>query len=122
MLIGVPDLYPWRASLNTKDSLGMTPLHIAARGGQIDACKLLLSKGCETDQVDKQGRTALYWAKMMGHFDVLALVPAEVVQDNAQYDFVEHWVSRTAAEGGGGKDPVWKEKEKAGKKKKKKKK
>ncbi|KAK2726870.1 serine/threonine-protein phosphatase 6 regulatory ankyrin repeat subunit A-like [Artemia franciscana] len=48
---------------------GGTPLHFAARQGQIDMCQLLVSKGAQTDILDDRRRTPLHWAVIRGGKD-----------------------------------------------------
>ena len=41
---------------------GFTTLHIAAREGFTDMCKLLISKGIDEEIRDRYGFSASYWA------------------------------------------------------------
>ena len=59
---------------------GMSALHMAACKGQMDCCKLLLSKALidtrmdfEIDTVDAEGRTCLHLAALSGKFIRLRL-------------------------------------------------
>ena len=45
----------------------MTPLILAAIGGHDDVCERLLEKGAHVGAKDKRGRTALSYAKQLGH-------------------------------------------------------
>jgi ankyrin repeat protein len=53
---------------------GTTPLHEAARHGQIDATKFLLSRGANASQIDGDGKTALDRAIESGHHTVAELL------------------------------------------------
>jgi acyl-CoA-binding protein len=46
------------------------PLHGAAKGGDLAACKALLASGCAIDEADEDGHTALHWACDQGHREV----------------------------------------------------
>ncbi|WDK22134.1 hypothetical protein CGRA01v4_13424 [Colletotrichum graminicola] len=49
--------------INSKDNTGVTPISWAARNGQVDAVRLLLSQeGIDPDCCDNSGRTPLSWA------------------------------------------------------------
>ena len=50
------------ANVNFKDGKSITPLMVAACQHKLEACKLLLEKGAEADEPDKDGLTALYYA------------------------------------------------------------
>jgi ankyrin repeat protein len=45
-----------------KNKAGFTCLHIAAKEGYTDMCKMLLARGCLPDIRDQFGFTAAYWA------------------------------------------------------------
>ena len=48
--------------VNAKDSQGMTPLLLAARGGHKDVAELLINKGADVNGKDNSGYTPLSWA------------------------------------------------------------
>ncbi len=50
------------ADANKKNKQGMTPLYIAASGGQLPCIILLIEKGAIVDAADKKGVTPLYAA------------------------------------------------------------
>lgn len=56
------------ANVHTKDSNGLTPLHLVAEKGQIDIDKV---KGAVIDAKDHLGRTPLHWAAIEGHVETL---------------------------------------------------
>jgi len=47
------------ADINAKDNEGQTPLHYAARQGQIQAVEWLLKHGADVNPRDKNGKTPL---------------------------------------------------------------
>jgi prolyl 4-hydroxylase len=51
-------------AVHAKDENGWNPIHEAARGGHLDVVKALLNHGADINaKTDKDGSTALYWAK-----------------------------------------------------------
>ena len=57
--------------INKCDSRGMTPLHLAARVGDIDMIINLLQRGADSTLKDIMGWTPMFWCCMEGHVDVL---------------------------------------------------
>lgn len=53
---------------------GATPLHTAARLGDVGLCVALLDAGCPVDAVDEEGEAALHRACHGGHAPVVALL------------------------------------------------
>jgi ankyrin repeat protein len=49
--------------VNATNEMGLTALHGAANRGADDVIRFLVEKGAKTDTADKQGRTAMAWAK-----------------------------------------------------------
>jgi ankyrin repeat protein len=49
--------------VNATNDMGLTALHGAANRGSDDIIRFLVTKGAQLDVADKQGRTALVWAK-----------------------------------------------------------
>ncbi len=56
-------LVKYGASVNVKNKHGFSPLHIAAQNGHFDVVKALIKLGIgNINQIDSDGRTALWWA------------------------------------------------------------
>lgn len=53
--------------VNIRSSRGWTPLHFAAKGGQVEAAKILLENGAEINAMDDRGTTALDFAVLYKH-------------------------------------------------------
>lgn len=67
------------ASPNTKDALGTTPLHAAARSGSVDVVSELIGASCDLNMADCAGWTALHVAVFMSNVSVVkALLMAGV--------------------------------------------
>ncbi|KAL2189237.1 ankyrin [Thermothelomyces heterothallicus CBS 203.75] len=67
----------WRCllrSLNKSDKDGVTPLMVAARGGFGKTATLLLERGAQPDQRDHSDHTALKYAAMSNHRDLVRLL------------------------------------------------
>ena len=64
------------ADVNAKNTVGWTPLHLAARIGHTEAARLLLAAGADVNAKDKDGHTPLHGAAENGHTDVVNLLRA----------------------------------------------
>lgn len=78
----------------------MTALHIAAKSGNLTACKLLLdaSSGGKdyVDTADDGGWTPLVWACEHGHFEVvkyLLLKDADSLLRDVEQNVALHWAA-----------------------------
>jgi cytohesin len=60
-------------SVNNRDFLGWTPLHLAALSGQTAIAETLLSNQADVDSQDDIGNTPLHWAAFFGHSDLVEL-------------------------------------------------
>ena len=57
---------------------GKTALHVAACVGHVDVVKLLLSKGCRTDLVDRKKRNAAQYAEAYGQKQVAQIITSSM--------------------------------------------
>ncbi|XP_060182092.1 protein VAPYRIN-LIKE-like [Lycium barbarum] len=55
--------------LNSFDSQGRTPLHIASIHGHVEVIQFLVSVGSDTDMLDSKGWTPLHFAAHQGHVE-----------------------------------------------------
>tara|TARA_B110001450_G_C17474715_1_gene421696 strand:- start:155 stop:373 length:219 start_codon:yes stop_codon:yes gene_type:complete len=65
--------------------MGFTTLHLAAREGFLDMCKLLISKGIDDNIRDYYGFSASYWAMQNGHKEVIELLPNPLKRSKEEY-------------------------------------
>ena len=72
------------ANVNTKDSSGRTPLHLAASSGCREVAVLLITEGADVNAKDNYTRTPLYAAAVLGRKEVAALLIAEGANVNAK--------------------------------------
>jgi len=63
-----------KADVDAKNSVGMTPLHLASREGFFVVAKMLVEHHADRKITDQRGWTALKWAEMSHHEDVAALL------------------------------------------------
>ncbi|KAK6780725.1 hypothetical protein RDI58_022909 [Solanum bulbocastanum] len=60
--------------LNSLDSQGRTPLHIAAIHGHVEVIQFLVSVGSDIDMLDTQGWTPLHFAAHQGHVEAVGVL------------------------------------------------
>ncbi len=60
--------------LAINSTVGVTPLHIAAWCGNINACKAFIDGKMPIDALDDQGRSPLHWAAINNNADLCALL------------------------------------------------
>ncbi|KAK4357318.1 hypothetical protein RND71_022928 [Anisodus tanguticus] len=60
--------------LNSIDSQGRTPLHIAAIHGHVEVIQFLVSVGSDPDMKDSQGWTPLHFAAHQGHVEAVVFL------------------------------------------------
>ena len=58
------------AAINITDSLGCTPLHLAAQEDQKEVVEYLLEQGASKDVKDNKGKTPLQYARERGHTEI----------------------------------------------------
>jgi ankyrin repeat protein len=68
--------------VSSKDTNGLTPLHVAADWGHKDVAELLLAKGADVNAKVKDGETPLDMAAFDGHKDVVELLLASKAKVN----------------------------------------
>lgn len=59
---------------NRANSLGVTPLMVAAENGYLEICSLLIQEGANLNAQTKKGTTALWLASYVGHEKIVALL------------------------------------------------
>ena len=57
--------------LNSKDFLGLSPLHRAAQSGQKSVVELLLAKNADINVTDQNGSGPLHWAVFLGQSNIV---------------------------------------------------
>ena len=62
------------ADVNLVDHAGETPLHVAARRGELSCAQVLVHYGARSDIKDKDGETALDLAREQGNEDLFKLL------------------------------------------------
>ncbi|MCW7471565.1 ankyrin repeat domain-containing protein [Leptospira kanakyensis] len=55
-------LIKFKADVNAKDKLGMTPLHIVSSKGYTDCLKILLDAGALPNETDNKGKLPIHYA------------------------------------------------------------
>lgn len=64
----------WGTDVNQTDPAGDTPLHVAARQGEVVITETLINGGARLEPQDRQGRTPLYIALRSGKTEVAQLL------------------------------------------------
>jgi len=72
---------------NAKNHAYQTPLHIAARKGYTDICKLLIQMGVNINARDNYSHTPLHYAALYGYFDICKLLIQMGVNINARDNY-----------------------------------
>jgi hypothetical protein len=61
-------------NVNSQNTFGRTPLHVAVESGNLNLVKLLIEKGANLDIQDRDGRTPLHMAAMSNSLDIVKLL------------------------------------------------
>ena len=69
--------------IDSTDKLGWTPLHWAARSGQVEVVRMLIDSGADVNYADEKAGTPLHMAVYSGHGDVAELLIAKGADVNA---------------------------------------
>ena len=84
--------------VDSRDSLGRTPLMHSVIGGRARCALMLLRMGADIHMTDANGRTALLWSAYYGHLEVMRVL---IKQDKRVLDFVDpdgrtalHWATK----------------------------
>jgi ankyrin repeat protein len=77
-------LLDFGADPTTRNSLGLSCLHIAAKAGSLEICLLLIARGCDPNIRDDFGNNAAYWAKDQKHFEMLTYLPSPMTVNPAE--------------------------------------
>lgn len=70
----VKELLEEGAYVDATDEMGLTPLHEAAKNGQLDIVGMLLNAGADPTAVDNNNKNPLHYAAENGHTDILRLL------------------------------------------------
>jgi len=73
------------ANLDILDSNGWTALHHASYNGDLDSAKLLIEKGAKVRAFSNQERTALHFAAMKNHNQLIRLL----YENKGRFDILE---------------------------------
>ncbi len=79
----VERLLELRADVNVQDDEGWTPLHVAARDGHVDVCRMLIEAGAPVDAQVDDGWTPLHFAAYNDEMEVCELLVASGADVNA---------------------------------------
>ncbi len=83
-------LLDFGADPTSKNSKGLTCLHLAAKYGCLEIALLLIARGCDINIRDDYGNNAGYWAREYKHMTLLSFLPLpQTVSPQENREFVE---------------------------------
>jgi ankyrin repeat protein len=83
MLHNKIDMFNCRSN-NTKSTIGITPLFIAAYNGRTDVVKFLLDSGADASVSNIHGRTALMEAETKGYTAIVQMIKAVDIKKSSE--------------------------------------
>ncbi|MDB6065468.1 MAG: symbB [Pedosphaera sp.] len=78
-----------KAAVDTRDTMGRTPLMHVAGLGYLELCKILIEAGADASAIDSELETALHQAAKGGYVDICKLLLEAGTPVNAQSDIGE---------------------------------
>ena len=70
-------LIAYGAMVDARNGEGMTPLHMACRGGYEETARVLMRHGAAINACDQTGRTPLHWACLLGKISTARVLMEE---------------------------------------------
>ena len=71
-----------RENLHHADMMGRSPLHAAVEAGRLEIVRLLLEHNAPLDPMDKDQRTPLVVAAMLGHDEIVTILLSAGARDS----------------------------------------
>ena len=69
-----------KANVNVKNVYGETPLHIAAHGGYLEICELLITKGADVNAKNDKRETPLDITTRLGYANIRELLEKSLIE------------------------------------------
>jgi len=79
------------AHIDKQDEKRQTPLHMAAKCGQLEVVRVLLENDANINVTNEYGETPIYWAAEWGHLEVVRLL----LEKGANVHVKEKWYGKT---------------------------